>query len=579
MKPLVLAVCLLAPLAGAAAESLAPLVGVLGRATHAQMQVDILRGLREATEGRGAVPMPEGWADVEARLLASDRADVRALTRSLGLTFGSARAREAVRAAVGDTSLDAGQRQDALRSLVSTRAPELPGFLRGLLSDPVLRGAAIRALAGFDDVATPSAVLEAYPRLAGSERRDALGTLASRAGYARVLLEAVEGGRVSSRDLTAEVVRQLRGLKDEQVNLALTRVYGAVREVAADRQAEIERYKRLYWAGGSTPGEAISGRTVYARVCQQCHVLFGVGGKVGPDLTGSNRGDLDYVLQNILDPNAVIPNEYVASTVELKDGRVITGIVQRQDDVSLTVATATETVTVRRAEVADTAQSQLSMMPEGLLAPLTDQEVRDLIYYLGRPGQTPLLATPETSNLFFNEHDLALWQGDEEVWGVREGLLVGRHTPGRGPSVLRSEMVASDFRLAFEARVPGPGTVLELVVRGEPQDGGVGKGYAIPLGPGPWKGLRAEGGRELEGARAPSAVAREIRAGEWGRWEVVAEGNHLRVRREGQTWAEVSDPAGPRRGITALRLSGGGGVELRRLALEAKGGSTEAVPR
>src|SRR5213078_359836 len=114
------------------------------------------------------------------------------------------------------------------------------------------------------------------------------------------------------------------------------------------------------------------------------------GGKVGPDLTGSNRGDLDYILQNIIDPNAVIPIDYRASPVETKDGHDITGIVTQQDDKSVTVLTPNETLILPRNEIQSLQQSELSMMPEGLLAPLTDQEARDLLYYLSRPGQVPL---------------------------------------------------------------------------------------------------------------------------------------------------------------------------------------------
>ena len=57
----------------------------------------------------------------------------------------------------------------------------------------------------------------------------------------------------------------------------------------------------------------------------QCHTLFGEGGKVGPDLTGSNRANLDYALMNILDPSAVIAKEYRPTIVITTDGRVITG--------------------------------------------------------------------------------------------------------------------------------------------------------------------------------------------------------------------------------------------------------------
>jgi putative heme-binding domain-containing protein len=200
---------------------------------------------------------------------------------------------------------------------------------------------------------------------------------------------------VPRQALTAEVIRQLRSLKNPEINQELAGVYGTVRESSADKQKEIEKYKRLYWAGGSQPGNASRGRATFDKICAQCHVLFDAGGKVGPDITGSNRGDLDYILQNILDPNAVIPNDYRASTIDTKDGRSITGIVKQQDDKTVTIATQTELLVLPRNEVQSLQQSELSMMPEGLLVPLQDQEVRDLIYYLGRTGQVPPPSTAQ----------------------------------------------------------------------------------------------------------------------------------------------------------------------------------------
>src|SRR5215470_4795624 len=136
-----------------------------------------------------------------------------------------------------------------------------------------------------------------------------------------------------------------------------------MRESAAGKQKEIERYKRIYYAGGLVPGEAPQGRAVFARICQQCHTLFDTGGKVGPELTGSNRGDLDYLLQNIVDPNAVIPNDYRAWNLQTTDDRAISGILKQQDDKAVTLVNATETVVVPRKEIQALTESQLSMMP------------------------------------------------------------------------------------------------------------------------------------------------------------------------------------------------------------------------
>jgi putative heme-binding domain-containing protein len=96
-----------------------------------------------------------------------------------------------------------------------------------------------------------------------------------------------------------------------------------------------------------------------------------------------------------VDPNAVIPNDYRSTTIEMKDDRVLTGIIKQQDKKSVTVATANEQLILPRNEIQSMQISELSMMPEGLLAQLSEQEIRDLIYYLGRPGQVPLSANAQ----------------------------------------------------------------------------------------------------------------------------------------------------------------------------------------
>jgi putative heme-binding domain-containing protein len=377
---------------GAEADPLESLVAVLKKSTDTQLQLDILRGISAALKGRRSAPMPAGWSDVESKLTASKNAEVSTLAQSLGLTFGSQKALSALQKTVLDPKADLGLRRAAIQSLQSVKDPSLPGTLEVLLRRGELRSDAVKALAAYDSPGTPNAILNVYGELNGPERRDALNTLASRAAYAMPLLRAIDENKVSRNDLTADLVRQLRNLKNPGVDQLLQKVWGAFHEVSADKKAEIAKYTAVYRAGGSTPGDASRGRAVFAKTCQQCHTLFDTGGKVGPDLTGSNRSDLGYILENMVDPNAVIPNDYRTSTIELKDERVITGIVKQQDANALSVVTANEQLVIPRNEAVKIQNSEISMMPEGLLANLTDQEVRDLIYYLGRPGQVPLPA-------------------------------------------------------------------------------------------------------------------------------------------------------------------------------------------
>src|SRR5690606_37770056 len=92
---------------------------------------------------------------------------------------------------------------------------------------------------------------------------------------------------------------------------------------AARRVAELERdLAPARLAEADLP----RGRAVFARTCQACHTLFGGGGAVGPDLTGANRADLGYLLSNVLDPNAVVGEEYLATLAWTQDGRLVSGI-------------------------------------------------------------------------------------------------------------------------------------------------------------------------------------------------------------------------------------------------------------
>jgi putative heme-binding domain-containing protein len=373
-------------------DGLSAVVAVLSQTKDQQLQIDILKGIREALKGRRTVPMAAGWESIEERLSGSPNLEARALSQSLSLTFGSVRALNDLRKVAQDKSAEIGLRRSAVESLLGVKDPGLPPVLQELLSEPGLRSPALRGLALYDDAKTPSEILSVYHQFNTSEKRDALATLTSRPAYAKPLLQGIEDKVVKPTDLTAELVRQLRSLKNPEINQQIEKVWGTFRETTADKKSEIERYRKIYAAGGSTPGDASRGRAIFTKTCQQCHTLFDVGGKVGPDLTGSNRGDLSYILQNIVDPNAVIPNDYRTSTLDLKDDRVITGIIRQQDDKSISIVTANESLVIPRNEVKSVQQGEISMMPEGLLAQLADQEVRDLIYYLGRPGQVPLPA-------------------------------------------------------------------------------------------------------------------------------------------------------------------------------------------
>jgi putative heme-binding domain-containing protein len=89
-------------------------------------------------------------------------------------------------------------------------------------------------------------------------------------------------------------------------------------------------------------------------------------------------------------PSAVVAKEYQMTLVELKNGRVISGIIKEENDQALTMQTQNEAIVVPKKDIDTRTQLPVSMMPEGLLDKLTNEEIRDLVGYLASPTQVPL---------------------------------------------------------------------------------------------------------------------------------------------------------------------------------------------
>ena len=147
------------------------------------------------------------------------------------------------------------------------------------------------------------------------------------------------------------------------------------------------KYNTLLTADRLASADRARGRAVFARTCAACHKLFDEGGSLGPNLTGSQRANLDYVLENMLDPSAAVPKEFQMTLIQTDGGRVITGIVKSENDAAVTVQTPTETILVPKGEIEARRQSADSMMPEGMLDRLSAEEVADLVSYLAGKEQ------------------------------------------------------------------------------------------------------------------------------------------------------------------------------------------------
>lgn len=548
-------------------EAINLLVQRLGKSESEAAQLALLSGLQDALKGRRQTEMPAAWAEVFPRLRDSKHSEIHNRAVALAVTFGDAQAMTLLRDVLASPQADFESRRSALDALLGGRDQALAPVLQQLLADSKLRSGALRGLAAYDDPKTPGVILKAFPSLSLEEKRDALNTLAARAGYAKELLAAVANKEIASTQIPAEIVRQLRNLKDAELDKRLGEVWGTVRETKADRLKLMNQYRKQLSVPGKLPPDVALGRAVFAKTCAQCHTLFGAGGNNGPELTGSNRANLDYLLENILDPSAVIPKEYAVTRLELKDGRVVTGIVKAETPQALTVATANETLTVPVGEVESRSATDTSLMPDDLLKPLAGDEVRALVAYLQGPAQAPLLATADNAKDFFNGKDLTGWDGDPKLWKVENGEIVGTSPGLKRNQFLRSQMAAGDFRLSLKVKLVPNKENSGVQFRSEPLPDGEMKGYQADIGAGWWGKLYEEHGRAVLWNKEAA-----INVDDWNEYVIEATGSRIKTYLNGKLSVDLDDPKGARRGIFALQLHAGGPMEVRfkELKLEVK---------
>lgn len=360
--------------------AMSALVSSLGKCANASQQLDLLSGLHDALRGRRQVPAPDGWLATYRTLVKSPIRDVRDEADAIALIFGDAAVLRSLQAAATDVSLANDQRQRALALLLEAHSADLAEPLQKLLDEPAMRIAALRGLAAYDDRVIPATILKRYSQFSTDEKREAINTLASQPSFAGDLLSAIERKQLPASDVSMAAARQMQHLKSGEITRRLAGVWGIVRESPADKKEQIQKYENLL--NELKAANPVAGRLVFADNCGKCHTLFGEGAKIGPDLTGSNRGNLDYLLQKIVDPNTAVPLDYQMQLVTLKDGRLVAGIVRERTPRAIVVQTETERLVISTDDVETQKSSGQSLMPERQLDKLSPEQIRDLFAYL-----------------------------------------------------------------------------------------------------------------------------------------------------------------------------------------------------
>jgi putative heme-binding domain-containing protein len=221
-------------------------------------------------------------------------------------------------------------------------------------------------------------LIEHYGEFTLAEKLQAIQTLSSRPKYGWLLSQAIAKNIIPKSDVPAYAARQLLRV----VGSGFIEIWGPIEQTNIDEKAYL-KYKKLLTDQAISKSNPVRGRTVFKSTCGPCHKMYGEGGSIGPDLTGSNRTNVEYLLSNVMDPSGEIQDDYKMVVVTTRDGRNYAGNIASENERQLVMRVpGQDAVVINKSNIQSRETTGVSMMPPGLFNNLSDQDVLALVAFL-----------------------------------------------------------------------------------------------------------------------------------------------------------------------------------------------------
>ena len=332
-------------------------------------------GFEKAFEGRAVVGLPSE--------LTSALAKAGGGSLALQLRQGDAAAWKKASAIIGDEKQKTGRRVELIEVVGQTKIQGGRDTLLELLKsrNDSVRQAALYALQNYNDQSIGAQVTELLPMFSKDSFEAGLALPSSRPSWSLDLLQQIDSGKLAKEKVPMHFVRRAQLHSDEVIDQLVKKNWGDIQGTAtAEMKESLRHYTEVIGVGSGNP---YNGKKLFSNSCGKCHVLFTQGGKIGPDLTAFKRDDLRRMLVNVLNPSIEIREGYENHAVLTADGRALNGFIEDQDAqvVVLKAADGQRTV-IKRDDIDETRVLPTSVMPEGLLKELSNQQIRDLFAYL-----------------------------------------------------------------------------------------------------------------------------------------------------------------------------------------------------
>jgi putative membrane-bound dehydrogenase-like protein len=260
------------------------------------------------------------------------------------------------------------------------------------------------------------------------------------------LLALLERKELGIGELTPSQRQRLSAHSDAAIATRARHLVGT--GVRTERAAVVQRFA----SAASLRGDDQRGMREFDRLCASCHRVRGHGNVVGPDLAPYRTKPAADFLQAVLDPNSAIEPKFTAYTVELRDGRSLTGILRNETSSGLEVVQPGAVVEfVNRSQIGSIQAQPQSLMPEGLEQGLEPQALADLLTWI-RGGAVTAFGTADAEAIQTTVRGLAATPFQRVRSG---GRLEYPGFVGRLP-LAHCRQRAGESELVWDAAVPAP---------------------------------------------------------------------------------------------------------------------------
>lgn len=336
----------------------------------------LLKGFEEAFSGRTLSDLPDELVAALGKVGGGSLA--LRLRRREGTALDEAF--KLVRDEQGDTKTRV-ELVQVLGQIDDKRAVPVLLAVAGLSENSEVQSVALSALQAYELPHIGAAIARLHKGYNHDVQAVAQSVLATRPTWSIELLAAVDRGEIKPEAVSEGILQRLLFYKNDQIAELVKKHWGDIQSATTDQmRAELGRLENVL---AEAAGNPYRGKQLFLKNCGKCHQLFTDGGQIGPNLTSYKRDDLRRVLLNVVNPSIEIREGFENFIVFTEDGRTLNGFVEEQDNRIIVLKGADgQRLIIRRDDIEEMQAVKRSIMPEGILKPLSDQQIRDLFAYL-----------------------------------------------------------------------------------------------------------------------------------------------------------------------------------------------------